>query len=44
MMKEMNVQAAGRLMDAIMVTTSGAVFAANEIYAALPAREERLAD
>ena len=44
MMKEMNVQAAGRLMDAIMVTTSGAVFAANEIYAALPAREERLAE
>ena len=33
MMKEMNVQAAGRLMDAIMVTTSGAVFAANEICA-----------
>ena len=31
-------------MDAIMVTTSGAVFAANEIYAALPAREERLAE
>ena len=44
MMKEMNEQAAGRFMDAIMVTTSGADIAANEIYAALPAREGRLAE
>ena len=42
-MKEMNVQAARRLMEAVMTTTKAAVFTANEIYAASPAREERLA-
>ena len=44
MMKEMNVQAAKRLMEALMTTTKAAVFTANEIYASLPAREERLAE
>ena len=43
MMKEMNVQAARRLMEAVMTTTKAAIFTANEIYAAPPAREERLA-
>lgn len=44
MMKEMNLQAAERLWNAISVTTKHAVFAANEMCAAVPEKEDRLTD